>query len=155
MRALIQRVARCTVRVEGREVGSIGAGMLILLGVRRDDTEQDASFLARKCARLRIFSDSEWKMNISLRDTGGSALVVSQFTLYGDTKRGLRPSYTDAAPPVDAERLYTSFIIMLQSELGMDRVAAGIFRAAMEVELLNDGPVTLLIESTPDSSGQV
>jgi D-tyrosyl-tRNA(Tyr) deacylase len=121
--------------------------MLILLGVREGDTEADALALADRCCSLRIFSDAEGKMNISVQDTGGSAMVVSQFTLYGDTRRGNRPSYTEAAPPEIAERLYDVFAARLRELLGPARVATGLFRAMMEVELVNDGPVTVLLES--------
>ena len=121
--------------------------MLILLGVREGDTEADALALADRCCSLRIFGDGEGKMNISVQDAGGSAMVVSQFTLYGDTRRGNRPSYTEAAPPEIAERLYDVFAARLRELLGPARVATGLFRAMMEVELVNDGPVTVLLES--------
>lgn len=152
MRALVQRVSSCCVRVDGAIVGQIGRGLMILLGVRSGDAEHDAAYLAGRCAALRIFPDAEDKMNLSVRDIDGSALVVSQFTLYGDTRKGNRPSFVDAAPPETAERLYEAFKASLSAELGKP-VASGVFRAMMEVELVNDGPVTVMIESkaSPDS----
>jgi D-tyrosyl-tRNA(Tyr) deacylase len=121
--------------------------MLILLGIKRDDSEADAAYLADRCASLRIFDDSNGKMNLSLRDTEGSAMVVSQFTLYGDTRKGNRPSYTDAAPAETAEKLYNIFVEQLKQILGHDKVASGIFKAMMHVELVNDGPVTVMVDS--------
>lgn len=147
MRALIQRVQRCEVRITDTVHSSIGKGMLILLGIKRDDSEADAAYLADRCASLRIFDDSNGKMNLSLRDTEGSAMVVSQFTLYGDTRKGNRPSYTDAAPAETAEKLYNIFVEQLKQILGHDKVASGIFKAMMHVELVNDGPVTVMVDS--------
>ncbi len=147
MRALIQRVTRCTIVVEGRQVSDTGRGMLVLLGVHTSDTDSVATKLAERCAALRIFDDADGKMNLSIRDTGGEAMVVSQFTLYGDTKKGNRPSYSDAAPPEEAERLYGLFVDRLRSLIAPGKVATGIFRAMMEVELVNSGPVTVLVES--------
>lgn len=147
MRALIQRVTRCSVSVDGAEVGSIGNGMLILLGVWKGDEESDARSLADRCLALRMFDDEEGKMNRSVVEVGGGILVVSQFTLYGDTRKGNRPSYSEAAPPELAERLYETFAGHLRSAIGTTRVATGVFRAMMQVELVNDGPVTLMIES--------
>jgi D-tyrosyl-tRNA(Tyr) deacylase len=147
MRALIQRVARCAVTVDGSVTGSIGPGLLILLGVRSADSAVDAAALADRCAALRIFEDNEGKMNLSVRDTGGAALVISQFTLYADTRRGNRPSFTDAAPPAVAEPIYEEFVRRLREILGPDHVATGVFRAMMQVELVNDGPVTVMVES--------
>ncbi len=147
MRALIQRVDRCSVAIDGDTVASIGTGMLILLGVRNGDGRADADYLAARCAALRIFEDAEGRMNLSVRDTEGSALVVSQFTLYADTRKGNRPGFTDAAPPEEAESLYESFVESLRRELGPDRVATGVFRAMMNVELVNNGPVTVIVES--------
>lgn len=121
--------------------------MLILLGVKQSDAEADAKHLADRCAALRIFDDAEGKMNLSVKDVGGEAMVVSQFTLYGDTRKGNRPSYIEAAPPELAERLYESFIGRLRAALGDSKVASGVFRAMMDVDLVNDGPVTVLIES--------
>ena len=145
MRAVIQRVTRARVAVEGRTAGEISSGLLILLGVGKADNPEASSFLAEKIANLRIFSDEAGKMNRSILDTGGSALVVSQFTLYADTRGGRRPSYVQAAAPEDANRLYEEFIRSLRS-LGL-RVETGVFRAHMEVELVNDGPVTILLDS--------
>jgi D-tyrosyl-tRNA(Tyr) deacylase len=147
MRALIQRVRRCSVSIDGSLHSSIRAGILILLGVKQSDSEADAAYLVGRCASLRIFDDDQGKMNISVKDVGGEAMVVSQFTLYGDTRKGNRPSYTDAAPPDVAEALYESFVRQLKTELGDSKVASGVFRAMMDVELVNDGPVTVLIES--------
>ena len=151
MRALIQRVRRCSVVIEGKAHSSIGPGMLILLGVRQTDAEADADYLADRSAALRIFDDGEGKMNFSVKDVGGSAMVVSQFTLYGDTRKGNRPSYSEAAPPDHAEALYDRFVQRLKMSLGEERVSTGVFRAMMDVELVNDGPVTLLIESKGNS----
>jgi D-tyrosyl-tRNA(Tyr) deacylase len=145
MRACVQRVASAHVAVDGQVVGQIAHGLVVLLGVARDDTAADAAYLADKIAGLRIFDDPQGKMNRSLRDVGGAALVVSQFTLLGDCRKGRRPSFTEAAPPEDAEPLYEAFCRALQ-ELGV-QVAQGRFRAHMEVALVNDGPVTLLLES--------
>lgn len=147
MRALIQRVNRCSVSVDGTEVSSMGRGILVLLGVRQGDTEADAQYLADRCLALRIFDDEEGKMNLSVNDVGGSVMVVSQFTLYGDTRKGNRPSYSEAAPPEHAEALYERFVAHARSIAGAERVATGVFRAMMHVELVNDGPVTLMIES--------
>lgn len=126
---------------------SIGPGMLIFLGVKQTDSLAEAQSLAERCASLRIFDDASGKKNLSVRDVQGSAMVVSQFTLYGDTRKGNRPSYTDAAPPEMAERLYEEFVQQLRRQIGADRVATGVFRAMMDVELVNDGPVTVLLES--------
>jgi D-tyrosyl-tRNA(Tyr) deacylase len=145
LRAVIQRVTRASVKVDGSVAGEIGAGLLILLGVSKTDNPGSASYLAEKIANLRIFSDDAGKMNLSVLDTGGSALVVSQFTLYGDTRGGRRPSYIQAAPPEEANRLYQEFVKSLRS-LGM-KVETGVFQAHMQVELVNDGPVTILLDS--------
>ena len=149
MRALVQRVNRCSVSVEQRITGSVSKGMLILLGVRVGDAEEDAMALADRCAALRIFEDSEGKMNLSVRDISGEAWVVSQFTLYADTRKGNRPGYSDAAPPEVAERLYEKFVERLRTNMAPLKVATGVFRAAMAVELVNDGPVTIMLESKP------
>ncbi len=149
MKALLQRVQRAAVRVDGAVVGSIGPGLLILLGVHRADEESAPGELASRCAVLRIFPDEEGKMNRSLRDINGDALVVSQFTLYADTRRGTRPSYTDAAPPDRAEHLYEQFKRSLSAELGGRPVPSGVFGAMMQVELVNDGPVTVQLEILP------
>lgn len=145
MRLLIQRVSRASVTVSGEVTGSIEAGILGFLGVGLGDTEQDADFLARKLSRLRIFEDDQGRMNLDLRQTGGSVLLVSQFTLYANIHKGNRPSFTQAAAPSEAERLYAYTIETLRG-LGLT-VETGRFGAMMNVELLNDGPVTLLLES--------
>lgn len=145
MRAVVQRVKRCAVKVDGEVVGSIGHGLLVLLGVHRDDAEPEVDWLVNKVLGLRIFGDEEGKMNRGLLETGGSLLVVSQFTLYGDARKGRRPSFTDAAPPETAVPLYESFCAKAR-EQGV-KVAEGVFGAMMEVELVNDGPVTILIDS--------
>ena len=147
MRALIQRVQRCSVTIDGALHSSIGRGMLILLGVRSSDKLSDAGARAAKCASLRIFDDEKGRMNINVRDAAAEAMIVSQFTLYGDTRRGNRPSYTEAAPPEQAEELYETFVRSLQERLGSDQVKTGVFKAMMQVELVNDGPVTLLLEN--------
>lgn len=145
MVALIQRVREASVVVDGEVVGAIGPGQLLLLGVHTGDTEQEAAWLARKCARLRIFPDDEGLMNRSVVDMGGEVLVVSQFTLYGDASRGNRPSYSNAAPPEQAEPLYERFVALLGDELPRP-VQTGVFGAMMDVRLVNDGPVTLWVE---------
>jgi D-tyrosyl-tRNA(Tyr) deacylase len=145
MRAVLQRVSRASVTVGGELVGQIGRGILVLLGVEPDDTEDDARQLADKTIVLRIFDDSDGKMNLSLEEIGGSLLVVSQFTLLGDCRKGRRPSFIGAAPPELAEKLYNTFIGAVGSK-GFP-VATGRFRAMMDVELINDGPVTLLLDS--------
>ncbi len=145
MRACIQRVSRAQVTVAEEKTGQIGAGMLVLLGVAEGDTEADARQLARKIAGLRIFEDEQKKMNLSLRDVDGAMLVVSQFTLLGDCRKGRRPSFAAAAPPEKAEALYQIFVDAV-AEQGIE-VATGRFRQHMQVELVNDGPVTLLVES--------
>jgi D-tyrosyl-tRNA(Tyr) deacylase len=145
LRAVIQRVTRASVTVDGRVVGEIGAGLLILLGVGKADNLESAAYLSAKIAHLRIFSDEAGKMNQSVLEAGGSALVVSQFTLYGDTRGGRRPSYIQAAPPEEAIRLYEEFVRSMRS-LGV-RVETGVFQAHMLVDLVNDGPVTILLDS--------
>ena len=145
MRAIIQRVTRARVTVASRVAGEIQTGVLILLGVGRADTPESAEYLAEKIANLRIFADDAGKMNRSLVEIGGSALVVSQFTLYGDTRGGRRPSYIQAASPEEANRLYEEFVRRLRS-FGV-QVETGVFQAHMEVELVNDGPVTILLDS--------
>ena len=145
MRALLQRVTQASVVVEGLVVGKIGAGLLILLGVAKPDTVADAAVLVEKVLNLRIFRDAEGKMNRSLLDTGGSLLVVSQFTLYGDCRKGRRPGFDAAAPAEQARALYESFVeIARRSGL---QVETGVFQAHMEVGLINDGPVTLMLET--------
>lgn len=147
MRALVQRVRRCSVSINDSVHSSIGSGMLILLGVKQSDTSTGVQYLAERCINLRIFDDAEGKMNLSVRDVRGSIMVVSQFTLYGDTRKGNRPSYIDAALPQLAENLYDQFVAVLRNQLGAEKVATGVFRAMMDVELVNDGPVTVLLES--------
>lgn len=145
MRALVQRVSRASVTVDGQVVGQIGQGLLVLLGVGQDDNEAQVKALVDKIVYLRIFGDDEGKMNRSLLDIGGEVLVVSQFTLYADTRRGRRPSFTDAAPPSIAEHLVERFKAAV-ADYGL-RVADGIFGAYMEVELVNSGPVTIWLDS--------
>jgi D-tyrosyl-tRNA(Tyr) deacylase len=144
MRIVLQRVLQASVRVDGVTAGSINKGMLLLLGVHRDDTEAKADYLAAKCADLRIFSDTLDKMNLSLREVNGEALVVSQFTLFGDCTKGRRPSFIEAAPPDKGRALYEYFVDRLKKQVA--KVATGTFGAMMEVELVNDGPVTLILE---------
>jgi len=145
VRAVVQRVSRAEVRVEGRSTGRVDRGLAVLLGVARGDAEPDAVQLADKVAALRIFEDDAGKMNLSVRDVAGGVLVVSQFTLLGDARKGNRPGFTDAAPPEEANALYERFCALLR-ERGLE-VATGVFRASMEVELVNEGPVTILLDS--------
>jgi len=141
VRAVVQRVTGARVTVDGETVGQIGAGLLVLLGVRRGDTGEQADKLARKLLALRIFEDGDGRMNLSVRDVGGEVLCVSQFTLYGDARKGNRPSFVDAAPPEEAEPLYERVRAALGDAQG------GRFGAHMKVELTNDGPVTLVVEN--------
>ena len=145
MRAVVQLVKKASVTVNGSLVSEIGAGLLVLLGIRKNDTAGDARMLAEKIAHLRIFPDQGKLMNLSILDVAGEILVVSQFTLYGDCRKGRRPSYSDAAPPDQAEELYEMFI-RESGKLGIP-VASGKFQAMMDVELINQGPVTLLLDS--------
>jgi len=145
MRAVVQRVTRASVTIEGKVAGEIGNGLVVLLGVARDDTREDADYLVPKIAALRIFDDAEGRMNVSVKDIDGALLIVSQFTLYGDVRRGLRPSWSDAAAPEIAEPLYDYFVERSRKLLG--RVETGSFRKMMQVELVNDGPVTILLDS--------
>jgi len=145
MVALVQRVSEASVDVDGETTGAIGAGLLVLLGVHEDDTEDESTWLAEKCASLRIFPDADGKMDESVLDTGGDVLVVPQFTLYGDVRRGNRPSFDAAAPPGPAKELYRHFVAELEATLGKD-VPTGVFGAMMDVHLTNDGPVTLWVE---------
>jgi D-aminoacyl-tRNA deacylase len=145
MRACVQRVTEASVTIDGQIVGQIGAGLLVLLGVASDDTEEDARQLSAKIAGLRIFEDDAGKMNRSLAEVGGAMLVVSQFTLLGDCRKGRRPNFTAAAPPELAEKLYEVFVDQARSE-GL-RVETGRFRQFMKVALVNDGPVTLLLDT--------
>jgi D-tyrosyl-tRNA(Tyr) deacylase len=145
VRAVIQRVSRARVTVEGRATREISAGLVVLLGVGKEDTSDAAAYLAEKTAHLRIFADAEGKMNRSLVDCGGAALVISQFTLYGDARGQRRPGFTRAAPPEEANRLYEEYVRILRG-LGV-HVETGVFQTHMEVELSNDGPVTILLDS--------
>jgi len=145
MRAVIQRVTRAQVTVDQQVVGEIKKGLVVLLGIARDDTQEDVEYLINKIVSLRIFDDEEGKMNRSLKDVSGGLLVVSQFTLYGDVRRGLRPSWSDAAPPETAEPLYERFLTKAREMVEL--VQAGSFRKMMLVELVNDGPVTILLDS--------
>ena len=145
MRAVVQRVKRAKVTVNDEIVGEIGNGLVVLLGIARDDTKLDVTYLVEKISALRIFDDKEGKMNLSLKDRNGGMLIVSQFTLYGDVRRGLRPSWIDAAAPEVAEPLYDCFVE--QARTIISEVATGSFRVMMQVELVNDGPVTILLDS--------
>ena len=145
MRAVVQRVTRASVTVAGEIVGEIGAGLVVLVGIGRDDTKVEAAYLVDKITNLRIFDDDEGRMNVSVKDAGGALLIISQFTLYGDVRRGLRPSWSDAAPPEVAEPLYEFFV--RQARTAIENVASGRFQAMMQVELINDGPVTILLDS--------
>jgi D-tyrosyl-tRNA(Tyr) deacylase len=145
VRAVVQRVAEASVRVEGEVVGRIGSGLLVLLGVGQGDADADADSLGDRTLNLRIFPDEAGQMNLSVRDVGGQVLVVSQFTLYGDARKGRRPSYVDAAPPELAKSLYERFVSRLAAS-GL-RVETGVFRAMMDVAVVNRGPVTLLLDS--------
>ncbi len=145
MRAVVQRVGGCSVSVAGRETGRIEGGLLVYLGVGRNDTERDVRFVVDKVLNLRVFPDEQGRMNLSLREAGGGVLVVSQFTLYGDVREGRRPSYTEAADPARAKVLYDSALATLAAS-GIE-VASGEFQASMEVTYTNRGPVTILIDS--------
>jgi D-aminoacyl-tRNA deacylase len=148
MRGVVQRVKEGSVVIQGNVYSSIGRGFVILVGVRSGDTEKDATFLADKCSSLRVFDDSGGKMNLGVKDVDGSALVVSQFTLYGDARKGNRPSFAAAAGPEKAEPLYEAFVLRMRENLGEQKVVTGVFGAMMDVRILNDGPVTIIIEST-------
>ena len=145
MRAVVQRVSRCRVTVDDRVTGEIGVGLLVLLGVSKGDAEPAADYLVDKIIGLRIFEDAEGKMNLSVKDCGGAMLVVSQFTLYGDVRRGKRPSFDEAARPEEARRLYEYFVAQIRAA-GL-LCETGQFQAMMEVELVNSGPVTILLDS--------
>jgi D-tyrosyl-tRNA(Tyr) deacylase len=146
MRAVVQRVHGASVRVANRQVGAIGRGLLVFLGIGMHDTRADLEYMAAKLINLRLFDDPRGKMNLSIRDVRGEILVVSQFTLFGDCRKGRRPSFTDAAPPGKARQLYDDFVILLQ-EQGI-AVATGVFQEMMEVSLVNDGPVTFILDSS-------
>ena len=145
MRAIIQRVARAKVSVDGEITGEIGRGILVLLGVSKNDSEKDALYLLEKTLNLRIFEDTDGKMNLSLLDIKGDLMVVSQFTLYGDARKGRRPSFIDAGAPAEANRLYEFFVTEARKQIS--KVGTGRFQAMMQVELVNDGPVTILLDS--------
>jgi D-aminoacyl-tRNA deacylase len=145
MRAVVQRVSEASVRVEGREVARIAAGLLVLLGVAQGDGEDDLALLADKVVNLRVFADAAGHMNLSVLEAGGAVLVVSQFTLLGDARRGRRPGFTDAAPPEQAEALYRRFVERVR--VAGVRAEEGVFRATMDVSLVNHGPVTILLDS--------
>ncbi len=147
MRVVLQRVKSASVTVDGKVTGAINHGLLMLIGIDRDDTEEDLSYMAEKCLNLRIFNDASDKMNLSLLDVSGEVLAVSQFTLLGDTRKGRRPSYISAASPEKARALYEAFVEKMKSR--KIRVACGVFGAMMDVALVNDGPVTLIVESKP------
>jgi len=146
MRAVVQRVLSARVLVDGKEVSSIGKGILVLLGVAKDDEEEDISYMVRRISNLRIFEDESGKMNFSVRDIGGEVLVVSQFTLYGDVRWGNRPSFENSAPRDRAEKIYDAFCNQLSAELGKE-VKRGVFGAMMEIHLINYGPVTIIVDS--------
>jgi D-aminoacyl-tRNA deacylase len=145
MRAVLQRVSRAEVSVEGRAIGSIGRGFVVLLGVAKDDTEKDAAYIADKTLGLRVFADEAGKMNLALKQVGGELLVISQFTLLADMESGRRPSFIRAAPPEEAKRLYEHFLSLVRNS-GV-KVDTGEFGAMMAVSLINDGPVTIILDS--------
>lgn len=147
MRVVIQRVKEASVTVESKLVSKIGPGLLIFLGITHSDSSADAVYLARRCSALRIFEDAEGKMNLSVKETAREVLIVSQFTLYADTRKGNRPSFVEAAPGTIAEPLYELFVHEMQEECGREFVKTGVFGAMMDVGLINDGPVTVGVES--------
>lgn len=150
MRVVLQRVRRATVRVDGTEIARIGTGILALVAISREDTRRDLEWMAKKVVELRIFDDPEGKLNLGLQDVGGEILLVSQFTLYGDCRKGRRPSYSDAAPPAEAEKLYEEFVSIVRQVV--PEAQSGKFQAMMDVELVNAGPVTLVLESRGSSA---
>ena len=147
MKALVQRVSEASVTVGGETVAAIGTGLLVLLGIRHEDTDADVAWMACKLPHLRIFADAAGAMNCSLLDVGGSVIVVSQFTLYADTRKGNRPGFSAAARPEQAEPLYEALVARLRETLGRERVGTGRFGAGMRVRLVNEGPVTIMLES--------
>ena len=146
MRALIQRVSRAKVSIEGKVVGEIGTGLLIFVGIGQADSESECTKMAEKISKMRIFEDSDGKMNMDVIQRGACALIVSQFTLYADTRKGNRPSFVAAARPEEAIRLYRYFVDQIKSILGENKVAEGVFGAMMDVELINEGPVTIWVD---------
>jgi len=145
MRAVVQRVSEASVTVDGKITGKTGTGLLVLLGIHQNDTEDKLKWMADKICKLRIFSDDDGKMNRSVTDIEGGILVVSQFTLYGDVRKGTRPSFIESAPPDMAEKMYDNFVDYLKTNSGLN-VQTGVFAAMMDVSLINDGPVTIIIE---------
>jgi D-aminoacyl-tRNA deacylase len=156
VRAIVQRVSEGAVSIAGKDIARIGKGYVILVGVKKGDTPEDARSLAKKCAGLRVMDDAGGKMNLNLDLAGGSALVVPQFTLYADTRSGNRPGFGEAAPPEEAAPLFDAYLVQMRELLGADRVRSGEFRATMSVRIVNDGPVTVLIECpTHNNPGSV
>lgn len=156
MKVVVQRVSSGGVFIASENYkAEINKGLIILLGIRNGDTENDATFLADKCTNLRIFEDLNEKMNLSLKEIGGKVLVISQFTLYGDAQRGNRPSFTDAAKPDIAIPLYEKFVRRMKDNLGTEKVKEGVFGAMMEVKIINDGPVTVIIDSKTSSDSEI
>lgn len=147
MKAIIQRVSSASVNINGSTSGSIGKGYVVFLGVKHDDDFMEAEYLAQRCSDLRVFEDELGKMNKSLHDVNGEMLVISQFTLHADTRKGNRPSFIHAAPPELAETLYDHFVACVRERIGYDRVKTGQFRAMMDVQLVNSGPVTIILKS--------
>ncbi|GBD87825.1 D-tyrosyl-tRNA(Tyr) deacylase [bacterium BMS3Abin03] len=153
MRAVVQRVSQASVVISEKNYeAKIGNGLAILLGIRTNDTPDDVNFVADKCSNLRIFEDENGKMNISLKDIKGEALIISQFTLYGETAKGNRPSFIKAAKPGEAIPLYELFIERMEFNLGSDKVKTGVFGAMMDIELINTGPVTVIVESKKNNN---
>jgi len=146
MRAVIQRVAEASVKIDGKIISSIGQGILALIGIYREDSEKDMEYIADKILQVRIFPDENDVMNLSLADTGGELLIVSQFTLYGDVRKGRRPSYSDAMPPNKAIQFYNKFLDLCRSKF--PELKSGVFGAMMEINLVNSGPVTILLDSS-------